>query len=406
MNADSTFSVSAVTLTAQWQKVTEVTFVAPYGGSLTESTRLVDEGQPLGDPPQLTLLAGNELIGWYDEDGQAVTSDSTFTADAVTLTARDGWDGATASASLAGTGTESDPYQIASGADLLYIRNQALASVGNTFSGSYFILLTDVHLNEKAFSPIGRGSDAPFSGNLNGNGKTIDGLYLNGNNTDSIGLFGCITGGAVSDLTVVGTILNANPYAGLLAGIVIGADISGVTVYGSVSGVNNLGGVIGALSTSPSTVTNCINHASVNASSTSTASAGGVIGFEATYTGTSQITGCINYGAVTASGSYVGGIIAVLRNASASGCYNYGDITGTVNVGGITGDNRSDITDSHCASSAQITTSTGTYPAGELEQAGSSGNNYAGYISGYPTAAGSATGCGLCNEDGEPVVAE
>ena len=44
MNADSTFSVSAVTLTAQWQKVTEVTFVAPYGGSLAESTRLVDEG--------------------------------------------------------------------------------------------------------------------------------------------------------------------------------------------------------------------------------------------------------------------------------------------------------------------------------------------------------------------------
>lgn len=410
VNADSTFSVSAVTLTAHWQKVTEVTFVAPYGGSLAESTRLVDEGQPLGDLPQLTLLAGNELIGWYDENGQAVTSDSTFTADAVTLTARDGWDGTTASTSLAGEGTESSPYQITSGADLRYIRDQTLAvssgGAGNSFSGSYFILLTDVHLNEKAFSPIGRGSDAPFSGNLNGNGKTIDGLHLNGNNTDSIGLFGCITSGAVSDLTVVGTILNAKQYAGLLAGIVIGADISGVTVYGSVSGVNNLGGVIGALSTSPSTVTNCINHASVNASSTATASAGGVIGFEATYTRISQITGCINYGAVTASGSYVGGIIGVLRNASASGCYNYGDITGTVNVGGITGDNRADITDSHCASSAQITTSTGTYSAGELEQAGSSGNNYAGYICGYPTAAGSATGCGLCDGDGEPVVAE
>lgn len=399
---DSTFSISSVTLTARWTAVTVVTFVAPYGAETAQAERIVDVGMPLGELPVLTLLPGNELIGWYDGEAP-VSSETVFDGSrkTVTLTAKDGWDGITQSESLSGAGTQEEPYLIESGADLRYIRAQALA--GNQFDGVYFRLLTDIELNGKSFSPIGRSFATPFGGNLDGNGKTVSGLFVDGANSDALGLFGCITNGFVSDLTVIGTVINAKQYAAILTGLAIGAEISDVTVYGSVSGSSYLGGVVGGLRSSPSTITGCRNYAEITSSATGVASAGGIVGFEDNYSGTSHISDSGNYGTISASGSYAGGIIGVLRNAAVSGCYNFGNVSGTVNVGGITGDNRASIADSYCAQDVQITTSAGTYSAQELSRDGTAENNRAGYICGYPTKTDTITGCGLCDADGVPV---
>ena len=328
VNANSMFSVSAVTLTARWQKVTEVTFVAPYGGSLAESTRLVDEGQPLGALPKLVLLAGNELIGWYDEEGQAVTSDSTFTADAVTLTARDGWDGTTASASLAGTGTESDPYQIASGADLRYMSEQTLG--GNNFNGAFFILLTDIDLNNKQFAPIGDTQAHAFGGTFDGNEYTIYNLSITSAG-GTIGLFGNTNGATIFDLTIDNAQITAN---GMRAAVLIGraqtTAVTNVTVYGMVTGVESVGGIAGIVAGGGTcTFIDCTSYAVLTNSGSST---GGIVGD--TNGAEIVLDKCENYGEITVSNSGAGGIIGLIRaEGMLTNCTNSGAVTVTVAFG-------------------------------------------------------------------------
>ena len=89
-------------------------------------------------------------------------------------------------------------------------------------------------------------------------------------------------------------------------------------------------------------------------------------------------------------------------NASSvvSNCYNYGDVTGSIQVGGIVGGNRANIKDSYCYSEAKIK---GT-AAKDRELDGSSG--FIGAIAGrLEGTAATRTGGGLCDADGNPITA-
>ncbi|MBR4830120.1 MAG: hypothetical protein IKZ92_10025 [Muribaculaceae bacterium] len=91
--------------------------------------------------------------------------------------AQDIWDGTTASGFYGGSGTESDPYQIRTGAELVYFAN--LVNSGDDFSGKYVKLMNDIDMNKQSFSVT-----ELFAGTFDGNGKFITmmlGLPTNNN---------------------------------------------------------------------------------------------------------------------------------------------------------------------------------------------------------------------------------
>ena len=99
-----------------------------------------------------------------------------FTLLPTAVLAADGaWDGSIATAFAGGTGTGSDPYQIADGAQLAYLASEV--NKGQTYENSYFVLTADIDLANHDWTPIGNSfSDALFdltdyrlfAGNLDG----------------------------------------------------------------------------------------------------------------------------------------------------------------------------------------------------------------------------------------------
>ena len=108
------------------------------------------------------------------------------------------------------------------------------------------------------FVPIGDSSNK-FTGLLDGNNKTITGLYINDTSLDYVGLFGYIgktttNEVAVENLTLHDTSIIAKKYVGTLAGYVNNAKIENVasTVDNSnstskIEGFDNVGGLIGVI---------------------------------------------------------------------------------------------------------------------------------------------------------------
>lgn len=173
--------------------------------------------------------------------------------DAVTV-----WDGSTATQFADGTGTESDPYQISTGAELAWLAAQVNA--GTNYSGEYFTLTSDIRLNAddvptanenpNSWTPIGT-SRRKFAGTFDGQGYTISGLYINKASTYQ-GLFGHITKDAViRNLIVTGKVdaVKQTNVGGIVGATVNGATVQNCGFYGAVTakpGVTTTGGVVSA----------------------------------------------------------------------------------------------------------------------------------------------------------------
>lgn len=106
------------------------------------------------------------------------------------------WDGTSASASLSGSGTKTDPYLIQSAADLKYLANAVNANYnttgGNTFAGKYIKQTVDIDLANKTWVPIGHREYAVFQGVYDGDGHSIVGLSNKNSVSYRNGLFGGI----------------------------------------------------------------------------------------------------------------------------------------------------------------------------------------------------------------------
>ena len=181
--------------------------------------------------------------------------------------ATDVWDGSVATGFAGGDGSENNPYQIANGAQLEYLAQEA--NKGNSFSGDYFELKNDITLNTgdattwgssapaNKSTPIGVWNSG-FAGHFDGNGYTISGMYQNG--SGNMGLFGNLGGGAViTNLALVNTYVKSS--AGETGALVGQTDrssedeilIENVYVEAYVYGNNScVAGIIGNLSNSES----------------------------------------------------------------------------------------------------------------------------------------------------------
>ena len=258
-----------------------------------------------------------------------VTMDGTEKTIAAEWTALTAWDGSVAE-SFSGSGTETDPYLIESGAELAYL-SKFCAEGGNT-SGLYYELTADIDLANNVFTPIGPSSTNQFKGIFNGAGNTISNLKID--RTESLsGLFGRVNGATIQDLTIDhATITSTSGNVGALVGAAYGTcTITNCVVKNSsVTGGSNLtGGLIGYSGTA---VSKC---AVIDTTVSGTKYVGGLIaqvGKAVTECYTLHVT-------VTATGDYAGGLIGGGNASDIANCFVRGcSVTGDGYVGGVIGD--------------------------------------------------------------------
>ncbi|MBQ8909348.1 MAG: hypothetical protein IJY90_03585 [Clostridia bacterium] len=108
----------------------------------------------------------------------------------------------------AGSGTEADPYKIASAANLAWIASQT-NSVGEDFSGVYFLQTAHINLSGHNWVPIGISSQYDFSGRYDGADFSIKNLTINGDYSYA-GLFGYASRAAIKKLCLENTSINYN----------------------------------------------------------------------------------------------------------------------------------------------------------------------------------------------------
>ena len=248
----------------------------------------------------------------------------------------DTWDG-TAVAFTQGRGTKEEPWLIENAEQLAYLAQQV--NNGTDYEREHFLLVSDLDLGGKEWTPIGTDGN-PFWGGFDGGGHTITGMTITGKEASYVGLFGecrnfTTASSYIKSVTVKGANISGKSFVGAIAGV--GANISDCySIENTICARRQVGGVCGSLI---GNISGCYNSSSVSGIST----AGGIMG-TASYegnVGNGVVQYCYNIGAVTVSqqDSYVGGITGASANRyDISNCLNCGKITGNgKNVGGIAG---------------------------------------------------------------------
>ena len=238
----------------------------------------------------------------------------------VTLTPSAAWDGAERE-QPGGSGTQTDPYQIGSGAELAWLADR----VNNASSGTKFYveLTDDIDLGNQPWTPIGKfgfsSGDRSFSGSFRGNGHTVKGLNVS---AEYAGLFGSINDAEITGVVVQGTVVSTNTNNG------------------------DAGGIVGRAIGTTNKIINCGNEATVSGGSY----CGGILGNSQNGSCALEITGCYNSGRVSAK-DRAAGIVARFNGSSSAitlnTCYNTGEITSESYASGIYGSNSVTISDSY-----------------------------------------------------------
>ena len=234
-----------------------------------------------------------------------------------------GFNGLLAQSYSGGAGTFIDPWQIYNATDLSYLSTHSLDW------DNHFIQTDDINAAPLGnFSPIGKHPPPYFTGSYDGNGHTIDGLYIS--TSRNCGLFGYIKNGDISNLGVLNVNISAPSFAGGLVGSNIGGTVSNCYSTGSVTGFWYAGGgLIGY--NQGGTNTNSYSTCRVNGNDIY---AGGLIGDN----DGSTITNCYSTGSVTGY-DVVGGLSGESSYSTVSNCYSTGSVNGTINIGGLVGRN-------------------------------------------------------------------
>lgn len=219
-----------------------------------------------------------------------------------------------------GTGSEDDPYMIATPGDLNQVRNSP---------DSYYALADNLDMSKfyGKFKPIGS-----FSGGFDGRKNSIDNLEIDGSQS-SVGLFGdAIECKAIKDVTFNNPVIDVQQgcfYAGVVAGMLSGPNANLTNIH--------------------------VNNATISADDEADANIGGLVGY---MVGNSSMTSCSvnNIDIYAPEGQSVGGLVgnsgtgAAIKASSASG-----SITAGSSVGGIIGNAGTDVTVTNCHAGMELT---------------------------------------------------
>ena len=232
-----------------------------------------------------------------------------------------------------GSGTIEDPYQIAVLADL----NELSSTYGDW--DKHYIQTNNINasatVNQDSgagFMPIGR-EGIYFTGTYDGNGYTIDSLYINRPSMDYVGLFSYPYRATIENLGVTNVNVTGNNAVGALAGLnATGSLINNCYSTGSVTGYEKAGGLAGE-NYNNSTINNSYSTCTVKA--TTWYYAGGFVGLN--FSSNSTIYNCYSTGDVEGQ-EYVGGFVGSNNFATSTySCYSTGNVRATNNAGGFIG---------------------------------------------------------------------
>ena len=217
-------------------------------------------------------------------------------------------------------------------------------------------LITEL-TTEKGFNPVGDSSHK-FSGNFDGNEKSLLNLHIDRTDTDYIGLFSYASKSTIYDYNIRNANVNGNQFVGILAGAIEGdsnstisarnVSISGINVSGDVNSSGRyIGGLVGSLKYS--NVSNLVSNSSVitNGSTSGTNYPnyiGGLVGFfQSSNIDNSSSAGEVINNRENCVYSYAGGLIGagynsnVQRSNSSAIVKNYcgtyiGGLIGVLNI--------------------------------------------------------------------------
>lgn len=250
----------------------------------------------------------------------------------------DTWDGtAIADGFAEGDGTQDNPFQIETAAQLAYFAKTV--NEGEAYLYKYIVLTADIDLANKEWTPIGNHSN-PFKGNFNGNNHTVTGMQISGE-LDRVGLFGeCIkfnVDSAIKNITVKDSVICGINFVGAIVGYAEGINIENCRSIGNtINGKTDVGGICGKIGGySVDKVSQCYNSSKV----TGRVRVGGIAGMG----GIAE--NCLNTGEIMiinkAHKSAGGGIFGIFDDTTASAsitaCVNLGKVSGGESFGGIVG---------------------------------------------------------------------
>ena len=210
-----------------------------------------------------------------------------------------------------GSGTSNDPFVITTAAQLATLAT-LVNTADNIYYDKYYILQSDINLSAyganwnggKGWISIGiyNYSNNGFSGVFDGNYKTITGLYINDPIGYETGLFAYIkNNGVVKNLGLENVNITGDEFVGSIAGNIYYGSIIRCYATGNIKAHEWVGGLVGSVTSSE--ILNSYSACNVTAT-----------GWERT-----------------------GGIAGILGNATVTGCYSTGNISGGEDAGGITG---------------------------------------------------------------------
>ena len=224
-----------------------------------------------------------------------------------------------------GTGSEEDPFIIATAAQLKQLANH-INEGNDNFNNKYYKLVNNIDLSAYqtgiGWISIGALFDTQFRGNVfDGNYKVITGLYMDNESLDRMGLFGYSASSTIKNLGVENANLTSSTFAYSCIAAIVGDNMNG-------------------------TVSNCYSTGSINSSATNSgAIAGGIVGFNSGFVYNCYSTATIN-ASNTGTVSVAGGVIGINMGGRVSGCYSTGSVSAlsvysSATAGGVIGNNLS-----------------------------------------------------------------
>ena len=223
----------------------------------------------------------------------------------------------------AGNGTETEPYIIATAAQLDEVRN---------FPSACFELSKDIDLssylnpNSSGWTPI-----EVFAGKFDGKKHTIKGLWISLSSISNVGLFANIQGSSDNKMASVSNLFVNISKKGITGGSSVGGicgnlsygNIENCMVTGDISGGSHVGGIVGWNNDnyySSSIISQCASSGNITATK---GYVGGILGYG---DGSCSIKNCYSIANVKAEGSYSSRVYGI--GGSSENCYFAGTISG------------------------------------------------------------------------------
>lgn len=252
----------------------------------------------------------------------ATNDDGTVYSNEVTIIATDG---------PGGDGSEINPYEVASLADLFWMSYRT-----DLWNNETWIQTADIDASEtsswnggKGFNPVGN-YNINFNGSYNGNQHKIIGLTIERPTMNYVALFGYTLSGNIEKLYLEDVLITGKNYVAGLVGFTNNvAVLDSCSVQGTITGEDYVGGYCGRNSGN-------ITNSSANVTVNGIDKTGVFVGCN--FTSNASIMNSFGVGSVTGN-NQVGGFVGYNSSGYIENCYSRADVSGDIWCAGFVGYN-------------------------------------------------------------------